>query len=130
MFAKADAICWSEDVCVDPAAVTGDAQMRLVYGEIDTMRDAGDKGGRQSERQKTPVGFLPAAISAMPRWIAAPADALHAAGFHTSATAIVLHRAAPIQRAITTPRVHSCAATCSITPRRHVEPGGVDTETA
>jgi len=50
-------IGWSEDVCVDPTGATGDAQMRLVHGEIDTVHDAG--AGRQSERQKMLVGFLP-----------------------------------------------------------------------
>jgi hypothetical protein len=72
MLAKADAIGWSEDVCVDPAGVTGDAQMRPVHCEIDPMHDADDKGGRQSERQKMSAGFLPVASMAMTRWIAGP----------------------------------------------------------
>jgi hypothetical protein len=46
--------------------------MRLVHVEIDTVHDAADKGGRQSERQKMSIGFLPVAIMAMTRWIAGP----------------------------------------------------------
>jgi hypothetical protein len=82
MLAKADAIGWSEDVCVDPAGVTGDAQMRLVHSEI----------GRSTtrvirlvasplvprilpEHQNLSDGCLPVAILAMTRWITASAKA-------------------------------------------------------
>ena len=39
-------------------------------------------------------------------------------------------RAAPIKRAITKPSFHSYTTTRSATPRRYVEPRGVDAETA
>jgi hypothetical protein len=81
-------IGWSEDVYVDPTDAAGDAQMRLVHGEIDTVHDAGDKAGRQSERQNMLVGFLPVAIMAMTRWIAGPNGV-------TSRKTRVAHRRSP-----------------------------------
>ena len=71
--------------------------MRLVHSEISTTRVirlvAIPIAPRiLPERQNLSAGFHPAAILAMTRWITAPVMALDDAGFHPSATAVVLHQ--------------------------------------
>jgi hypothetical protein len=86
--------------------------------------------GYRPERQNLSAGFRAAAILAMTRWITVPVKALDDARLLHRLQPSCCTRAAPIERAITKPSLHSYAATRSTTPRRHVGPRAVDAKTA